>query len=218
MSQPRTLHSSQPRPRNALLAMASGIARRASRPLALGFALASTTALIPVLAQASGDGDGGGTKEMIWQTANLVLLLGVVVYAARKPVVEFFSSRRGQISNDLDQAASLLQQAEERNSRLQRKVIELASEVEDIHEATRGRTEEECERMLAEARRSAERIRADATDAVAQELTRAKRELREEAADIALDLAAGILKEQVAESDRERLLDEFITRVESASR
>ena len=38
--------------------------------------------------------------------------------------------------------------------------------------------------------------------------------LRDEAADLALEMAAKKLSDTVSESDRERLMDEFITRVE----
>jgi F0F1-type ATP synthase membrane subunit b/b' len=54
-------------------------------------------------------------------------------------------------------------------------------------------------------------------EATAQELLRAQQELRAEAAGLAVDLATEILKEQVGDSDRQRLLDEFITRVEPRS-
>jgi len=47
-----------------------------------------------------------------------------------------------------------------------------------------------------------------------QELRRAQSELREEAADLALEIAARKLSDQVSDGDRERLIDEFITRVE----
>ena len=86
-----------------------------------------------------------------------------------------------------------------------------------MHENTRRRTEEESERILADARKTAERIAADAGAAVDQELLRAKRALRAEAADLALQLAADILREHVTDADQERLVDEFITRVESNS-
>jgi F0F1-type ATP synthase membrane subunit b/b' len=60
-------------------------------------------------------------------------------------------------------------------------------------------------------------MQSDAMEATAQELLRAQQELRAEAAGLAVDLATEILKEQVGDSDRQRLLDEFITRVEPRS-
>jgi F-type H+-transporting ATPase subunit b len=153
-------------------------------------------------------------KETLYQAANLALLLGVLFYVGRKPIAEFFSTRRGGIQSELSESADLLAEAEQRNSELQRRLIDLGSEIEGIREAAGRRAEEEAERILTDARATAERIRRDAQAAVAQELRRAQVELREEAADLAIEIAARKLTEHVGEADRDRLVDEFILRVE----
>ena len=140
-----------------------------------------------------------------------------MAYFGRGPIGEFFATRRSDIQKDLSEAADLLSQAERRNADLQRRLGDLSSELEEISESTTRRAEEESERILAEARATAERIRNDAHTAVDQELRRAKSELRDEAATIALELAAEKLSNNVSDADRERLMDEFITRVEPAT-
>jgi len=179
--------------------------------------IATLLLILPTLAWSADDAHGGGGREMMWQAINLAIVVGLIFYLARKPVIEFFTSRREQIGSDLEVAAELLSQAEARNSEIQRRLADLDSELEGIRESTRERAEDESERILADANKTAERIQTDAVAAVDQELQRAARELRSEAADLALELAAGILKERVTDTDRERLLDEFITRVESGS-
>ncbi len=168
-------------------------------------------------AAGGGDGDHDPMMEAAWQGFNLLIVLGVLVYFGRGPVGEFFATRRSDIQKDLSEAADLLSQAERRNADLQRRLGDLSSELEDISESTTRRAEEESERILAEARATAERIRNDAHTAVDQELRRAKSELRDEAATIALELAAEKLSNNVSDADRERLMDEFITRVEPAT-
>ena len=64
---------------------------------------------------------------------------------------------------------------------------------------------------------AAERIRRDAGLAAEQELLRARKELREEAATIASELALQLLADSVNEGDRDRLLDEFISPVENGT-
>lgn len=166
-------------------------------------------------ALASGGGEGGNdTMALVWQGVNLAILLGVLVWAARGPIMAYFGERRSQIQSELAEAARLLAEAEARNSELQRRLVDLGSEIEEIRETTRARAEDESERILAEAHKVAERIHADAAAAVDQELRRARNELRAEAASLALDAATDILREQIADGDRDRLMDEFITRVE----
>ena len=172
------------------------------------------------VAAAAGDehgDDGTALKEVLYQGLNLALLLGVLIYFGRKPISEFFATRRGEIATELTDAAALLKEAERRNSELQRRLVDLDSEIEGIREEAGRRAEEEAERILSDARATAERIRRDAKSAVEQELRRAQSKLRDEAADLALEIAARKLSEQVVDSDRDRLVDEFITRVEPAS-
>jgi len=174
------------------------------------------TFLLTSAAHASGGGEDAG-QMVAWQAVNLAILIGVIVWFARKPVATFFADRRSGIQDDLASAARLLSEAEARNSELQRRLVDLGGEIEEIRETTRRRAEEESERILAEAGKAAERIRADASAAIQQELRRAQKELRDEAAAMALDAAAEILREKISEGDRDRLLDEFITRVEPPS-
>lgn len=156
-------------------------------------------------------------RETGWQAFNLVVILALLVYFGRKPVADFFAARRQGIQTQLSQAAELLSQAEHRNSELQRKLVDLSAELDSIRESSNRRAEEEALRILAEARATAERIRRDAQAAVDQELRRAQSKLREEAADLALDLASRKLQAGVNDGDRDRLMDEFITRVEPGS-
>ena len=165
-------------------------------------------------AWAAGTDEPPGWEEFLFQLLNLVILVGAIVYFARKPVLEYFEGRRAQIKGDLEAAAALLSEAEARNEEIQRKLSELQGEVEQLQSQSRTRAEEESQRILAEAQRSADRIQADATAAIDQELLRAQRELRAEAAGLAVDMAADILSQKVGDADRARLLDEFISRVE----
>lgn len=153
-------------------------------------------------------------RETAWQAFNLVVILALLVYFGRKPVADYFAARRQGIQGQLAQASELLTQAEHRNSELQRKLVDLSAELDSIREASSRRAEEEALRILAEARASADRIRRDAQTAVDQELRRAQAKLRDEAADLALELAARKLQAGVTDADRDRLVDEFITRVE----
>jgi F-type H+-transporting ATPase subunit b len=165
-------------------------------------------------ALAAGGGSGPSASELIWQAVNLALLLGVLFAVARKPITAYFAERREQIKNDIKSADKLLAESKKQFSEWQGKLVELEAEVQTIRDETRQRAQDERDQIVAAAHDSAERIRSDAVAAVDQELRRAQVELREEAANLAVDLAASIITEQVDDRDRDRLLDEFITRVE----
>ncbi len=161
---------------------------------------------------------GGEGPSLLWTTVNFLILVGALFYFARKPVLEFFAERRAGIRADLDQAATLKKDAEERYAKWQRKLADLEQELGEIRATSRQRAEEERDAILADARASAERIQRDATAAIEQETRRAQQELRDEASTLSIELASGILKQQVGDADRDRLMDEFIGRIEQAPR
>ena len=160
-------------------------------------------------AQASEEGGSGLLYPMI----NLGLLLALLIWKARKPIQTFFSERRTAIRKDLDEAAALERRARENYAQWQRRLVDLERELGKIRTDAQERAEAERASLLADARAAAERVRADAGLAVEHELRRARAGLREEASQLAIELAAGILREQVTAQDRARLIDEFIERV-----
>lgn len=168
--------------------------------------------LMPSVALAAGDAEGG--SDFWIRVVNLALLFGVLWYFARKPIQAFFAERRDTIVGEVEAAAAMRSEAEERHARFHRKLAELDTELDGIRRTARDRAEGEKQRILDEARVAADRIRSDARAAVDQELRRAREELRREASDLSIELAGSLLRDQISEADRDRLMDEFIGKVE----
>lgn len=174
-------------------------------------ALAVLAAAVPSAARAAEE--GGGT--VFWEVFNLLLLVGVLIWATRKPVLAFLAQRRDRIQEDIASSERLLREAESRLNEWSGRAERLEADVGEIRQLTRERADRERERILEEAERVAQRIRRDAEAAVERELARARQTLREEAADLAVELAERLLRENVTDADRARLVEEFVTRIES---
>ena len=177
--------------------------------------LALAASALPGTALAAGDGGAGW--DFFWRVLNVALLLLVLYVTARKPIQAFFRDRRDGIQGEVERAAQLRKEAEERHGRLQRQLAELEGDLERIRRSARERAENEGDRILSDARASADRIREDARIAIEQELRRARKELRREAANLSVEIASGLLRDEITENDEERLLDEFIGEVERPS-
>ncbi len=181
--------------------------------------LRSAIALLVILyalpAYAS-DPSAGGLKAFVWPALNLVILIAILVYFARKPLQAYFEKRRSEIQGELQSAADQLTTAEAAYAKWQRRMIDLESELDEIRATSQQRAEAERERIIADARATADRIRRDATAAVELELRRAREILREEATQLAIDLASERLSREVTDADRDRLVDEFIDLIASA--
>jgi len=177
---------------------------------------AAVLALAALPAHAESGGHGGGMRDLLFSVLNFALLIGVLIYFARKPITDFFADRRRRIQQELKAAADLQTEAEARYAKWQRRLMDLESELASIRETARERAAAERKHILADATATAERIRRDAIAAVDQELLRARAQLRREAADLALELASEALQRQVTSADQDRLLDEFVATIERA--
>lgn len=174
--------------------------------------------LLAGTAAAASDEHSGGVADLLWQAANLVLILGVIAYFARKPLAEYLEQRREGIRENLESSAEILERAEAKLTEWNERAARLDAELAGMRETSRRVAEEERESILRQARATAERIRNDAQAAVDQELRRARAELGAEAAELAVDLAAKLIADRVGDDDQVRLFDEFLARVEEGER
>ncbi|MBW2712343.1 MAG: ATP synthase F0 subunit B [Deltaproteobacteria bacterium] len=173
--------------------------------------------LLTLAGTASASDGGSAMRDFAWSWFNLILLLGVLFYFARKAVPGLMAVRRATVKNEIDQAANLLEEAESKMSEWQGKIEQLDQEVDQIRTDSLRLAESEKERILAQARQTAERIREEGKISVARELENARAELRTEVADLAIEVAREILAQQVNDADRAKLLDGFIQGLESGS-
>jgi len=171
-------------------------------------------ALLFALPARASEGNGSGLSEHLWPAVNLAILIAVLVHFARKPIRDFFASRRSEIQSELKGAADQLSEAEATYSKWQRRLVDLEVELQEIRATSSQRAEVERDKILSDAHATAERIRRDASVAAEMELRRAREELREEATQLAIELATERLEREVTDADRDRLLDEFIDRIE----
>jgi F-type H+-transporting ATPase subunit b len=178
-------------------------------------------ALLPVLmlllsaSPSAASEEGGGLMAFVWEAGNLLLLLGVLFYLGRKPVLNYLSERRQRIEDNLANSERLLREAEGRLAEWTQRAARLDDEIEELRQIARERAEQERSQILEDARVAAERIKRDAASGVDRELERAKQELRDEAADLSVELAGKLLQDHVTDGDRDRLVDEFVAEIEA---
>jgi F-type H+-transporting ATPase subunit b len=167
--------------------------------------------LAPRLASAADE--GGGAASMLWHALNFALLVGLLVYFGRQPIQRFMAERRREIEGEIHSAADLLARTEGRLAEWQRRVDGLDVEVAEIRRQAQEAADADRARILADAEASAERIRRDAAVAADREIERARGALRAEAAELAMEVAARLVRENITDADRSRLVDEFVERV-----
>jgi F-type H+-transporting ATPase subunit b len=154
-----------------------------------------------------------GLPLWIWQLANLVLFLGVLLYFVARPLAAMFRQRQLDVEKRLTEAKALREEAVQLGAQVKERLSRLDQEIEEIR--SRGRADGETERaaLTERADREVERVRKEAEEEIGRRLASAKQELRKTAADLTAGVAHDMLSAQITDDDRRRLLDESVARL-----
>jgi len=162
-----------------------------------------------------GGAHGGSGKAVDYakRALNFGLLAAALVFLLRKPVGQFFGGRRKQIAQQLADLERARDAAQAQLKEYEKKLTAAAGERERILADFVAQGELEKKRILAEAEAGAGRIKDAARLTIEGELKAAKRQLREELADAAVELAQKKLEVGIKADDQSRLIDEYLTKV-----
>ena len=159
-----------------------------------------------------------GLSLWIWQLANLILFLGVLLYFVARPMAAMFRQRQLDVEKRLAEAKALREESARLGAQVKERLSRLDSEIAEIR--ARGHAEGETEQaaLVERADREVERVRKEAEEEIGRRLAAAKQELRKTAADLTAGVARDVLSAQITDDDRRRLLDESVARLASEER
>ena len=173
--------------------------------------------LMPVAALASGDGghadSGVLLKDFLYRCFNFALMVGLLAYFVTKPIPKGMKGRKEAIANTLAEAEAAKVAAEAKYREYSEKLAKATEEIEDITKSIRREGELEREKILAAAKEMAVQIEQEADNKASGVINKARIELREEAARLAVELAEDMLKKQVSADDQKRLVDEYMQKM-----
>lgn len=155
---------------------------------------------------------------LLWSFINFTILAGLLAYFAAKPLKEFFINRHRVVKEDLEGAERSKKEAEERHQEYQKKLSEIEQELVKLQRSFKEEGEKERGRVLEEAERSGRRIRKEVQAIAEGEVQKARKLLQDEAAELTVRVAEDILKKEINYQDQERLVKDYLERMEEQSK
>jgi F-type H+-transporting ATPase subunit b len=153
-------------------------------------------------------------KDLGWRVLNFAMLAAIIIWGMKKAKVgKLLADRQAGIEKALREAVQAREAAEKKHAEYSEKLVKATKEIDEIYVSIKKEGELEKERIIAEARVSAEKIREQAEQTAAREVLKARAELRGEAARLAVQLAEQTLRENVGKDDQNRLVGEYLTKV-----
>lgn len=154
-----------------------------------------------------------GNKEQLPYAAaaiNFVLLLAIYVRYGKKPVADALKKRKTDIAHDIEEAARVKREAEERAKKYQADLANLDQDLEVARQALVEAGKKERERIVAEAKERAVRMKRDADTLLVQEAKQKNQDLTIETIERATTTAEELLKTKLTQEDHLRLAEEFL--------
>jgi F0F1-type ATP synthase membrane subunit b/b' len=158
------------------------------------------------------------SHELILETINFILLVGVLVYLYRKHGRAFFNERSEAIHKSLDESRQALERAQARLAEAEKKLDGLQDEVRALKERAEKEIVVEQERMRKAADDEVRRIEEFAKSRIQAATNAAKLELKDFVVEQALDQARGMIRQTMDEQNRERLVSFFLDDLSSKTK
>ncbi|HEX9023751.1 MAG TPA: ATP synthase F0 subunit B [Geobacteraceae bacterium] len=153
-------------------------------------------------------------KDFFWRVINFAMLAALLIWGMRKAKVgQLLADRQAGIEKALKEAVQARETAEKKYAEYSDKLSRATKEIDEIYASIKKEGELEKERIIAEAKDSAEKIKKQAEQTAAREVLKARAELQAEAARLAVQLAEQTLREKVGKDDQNRLVGEYLTKV-----
>lgn len=176
--------------------------------------------LASVVAYATGEsgesnGHSGVLLDFGWKVLNFAILMGLLYWLLRDKIKEFFAGRRTDIKASLEEAAAAKEEAEKKFKEYSTKLDKATEEIEGISDMIRAQGLTEKEKIIKNARITAEKMEVDAQARIAQELKNASSQLRTEAVELSTQMAEEILKKNITKEDHENIVKDHLKNLDS---
>jgi F-type H+-transporting ATPase subunit b len=180
------------------------------------------TVLFPAIALAAGGGEHHESnpaeqwKVFAISAINITIFLVLMRRFAGPPIKDFLGKRRQEVREAIEAADIAKAEADKVKAEYEAKAAKLEDTKAELIAEVKAIAEAEHARVIAAANEGANRMRRDAELTAESDLVRARGELRREAAKLATELAGQMIQEKLNDAERERLLRDFISRVQAS--
>ncbi|RLB90108.1 MAG: hypothetical protein DRH26_10295 [Deltaproteobacteria bacterium] len=148
-----------------------------------------------------------------WKVLNFGILAIAGFFIAKKPVVQFFTSRKQEIADELNNLEQQRADAEKKLAEYQAKFKNLDQESKLIVADYIKQGEEAKVRILAEAAAQADKLEDMAKRTIEQEFKAAKAALQKEIVELAMEQAEAVIKKSISSKDQDNLVDQYLKKV-----
>lgn len=159
-------------------------------------------------------GEIKGPPPFIGPLINFAILVVLGYMAVKRQVNPALTARRAAIETEIAEAKQLHDAAKALHAEYTDRLENLKGEIATLKADFVKQGEAERDRIIAEAQTRAEKMRAEGTMVIEQEMRALREELRRDAVTAAVTAAETAVRKNVTPADQSRLVDEFVQSIE----
>ncbi|MBN1614396.1 MAG: F0F1 ATP synthase subunit B [Deltaproteobacteria bacterium] len=180
--------------------------------------LAATLILTATASYASGgggghEGEGRNWIDFGWRMLNFAILLWFLWWLLAQKLRDFFTGRREGIKTSLEEAAAAKAEAEKKFAEYSAKLEKATEEIDSISEMIKAQGLAEKEKIIEDAKRTAEKMKEDTQARIDQEVKKARNDLRAEAVQLSVQMAEEIIRKNMTSEDHNKMVAEYLDKV-----
>ncbi|MEE8315840.1 MAG: ATP synthase F0 subunit B [Syntrophobacteria bacterium] len=145
-----------------------------------------------------------------WRLLNFLILAYFLVRLLKKPLSSFFQESARVIREQLQGTEQACQEAEQELQEMENRLEALDQEIQKLQDGIGEHGERERDKIIANAKQTAEQMLEKAKLEAAYSVQRAKNQLRVEVIDEAVRIAAESIRKAIESGDQERLVSEYL--------
>ena len=152
-------------------------------------------------------------KDLGWRVVNFIALMIILVKFGAKPIGASLAGRQKKIRDEIEDLQQKRADAEKTYNDFQTKLASVESEIDKIVDRAIAQAEIEKVKILEKAEQTAEDVKRSAEMAIQNELTEARRTLKNEVAEQAAILAEKLIISNLTADDQVKIIDNYLAKV-----
>jgi len=157
-------------------------------------------------------------SPVLAKAINLAVYVAILVFLIRKPMTAFFASRSQEIQDSLQKADQEKREALAQLKTVEERLNKLDTEIAEIKAQATREAEAEYQRVLKSAEEDSVKLRETAEREIEGLVKTARMELKSYAAQQAVTIAEGLIRNEMRDADAHRIVDDYISELEGANR
>ncbi len=154
--------------------------------------------------------------DLFWRVLNFAVLVVILVKFGAKPIANGLSGRQKAITEEIQGLEARRDAAENSYKEFTAKLASVEKDIDGIVEKAVAQAEIEKAKIIENAEKAAADIQRQAEMAIQNEITVARRNLKNEIADGAAVMAEELIVKNLTDADQEKIIEDYLSKVGAA--